>query len=156
MTRPLDELRVGSRFYLPSCEKRGKLLKICEGRAVVRYRERREPKQIERRNGTIAHIRGGESWTKPVSVSLGTSVEPGWPTPERAETKPHVVQTRRCKRTGTKVSVAYRLHESEDPENKWETICEDHGGVVCHPTKRLAKSWAARPDEWCPGCKGEA
>lgn len=65
-------------------------------------------------------------------------------------------QRRRARSTGTMVAVWRAEDLGMDPEDgPWVTLCEDHGGVVHHPTRALATSWAADPEGWCPGCQGE-
>lgn len=68
-----------------------------------------------------------------------------------------LVQYGRARRTGTHVGV-YRAAEAgieSDPATPWATVCEEHGGVVCHATRTAAEAWAPRPDEWCPTCQGD-
>lgn len=57
---------------------------------------------------------------------------------------------RRARATGTLVQLVYNF--GADPEQPWETICVDHGGVCSHETRPLATSWLAHPDEWCEDC----
>jgi hypothetical protein len=68
-----------------------------------------------------------------------------------------VVQRRKNQMTGTMVVVATCWALDLEPEDDfvWVTLCEDHGGLVYHPSKTTAKFWAAHPDEWCPVCQGE-
>ena len=40
-----------------------------------------------------------------------------------------------------------------DPATPWATVCEEHGGIVCHETLRDARAYLAHPDEWCPLCQ---
>ncbi len=62
-----------------------------------------------------------------------------------------VLIERRNRATGTIVQLVYA--ESADPDQPWETICVDHGGVCSHETRTLAESWLSHPDEWCEvGC----
>lgn len=35
----------------------------------------------------------------------------------------------------------------------WETVCEDHSGVVGHQTRAIATSYLSHPEDWCPGCQ---
>lgn len=70
-----------------------------------------------------------------------------------------LVLARRNRRTGLVVSlydsVAQGIADGTD-EDKWATVCEDHGGLLVHRTRALAESamWCAF--EWCPTCNGEA
>lgn len=61
---------------------------------------------------------------------------------------------RRARSTGTVVAL-YRQTFECDPDLPWETLCVDHGGIVCHETRRTAEGWLSHPEEWCPVCKGE-
>lgn len=67
-----------------------------------------------------------------------------------------LVAYRRSRQTGTHVGV-YQAQEAgieEDPAaGRWATVCEEHGGVVLHPTRRLAMSHAPFPLDWCPTCQ---
>jgi len=68
------------------------------------------------------------------------------------------ISTSRSRATGTMVSVIDNRDGGFDAGDlPWFTLCEYHGGVASHPTRKLAESWAPVPDEWCPGCqKGRA
>ena len=64
----------------------------------------------------------------------------------------------RYTRSGRLVGL-YRSAESGievDPETPWATVCEEHGGVVCHETRVLAESNLSVPETWCPDCQGDA
>jgi hypothetical protein len=66
------------------------------------------------------------------------------------------VSTTRVRQTGTLVSVVDNRDGSFDASDlPWFTVCETHGGVCSHPTRRLAHSFAVTPEEWCPGCAGK-
>lgn len=56
--------------------------------------------------------------------------------------------------TGTLVVVvdAAAAGIEDDPAIRWATLCDDHDGVVCHPTRALAESNASDPAGWCDGC----
>lgn len=65
------------------------------------------------------------------------------------------VQLRRARQTGRVVGV-YDSAESGiecDPDLPWTTVCEEHGILVCHPTKALALSHASDPEGWCEDCR---
>lgn len=65
------------------------------------------------------------------------------------------VWSSRARSTGTVVTV-YRADEAgmeDDPETPWATVCEDHGSIVCHKTRRLAESWLAAPEGFCDDCR---
>lgn len=66
------------------------------------------------------------------------------------------IQVRRCRKTKTLVAVWHAEAAGMFPDDgRWVTICIDHGGIVHHPTLKLAREWAADPAGWCPGCQGE-
>lgn len=50
-----------------------------------------------------------------------------------------ILASRKARSTGTKVyledmGVGYS-------DGRYMTVCEDHGGCVCHPTRKLAEGW---------------
>lgn len=61
-----------------------------------------------------------------------------------------VVLERVARSTGTRVVLAYK--PDSDPDQPWETLCEPHGGVCSHETRRLAREWLSHPEEWCEDC----
>jgi hypothetical protein len=60
---------------------------------------------------------------------------------------------RKCRETGTYVILAAPGVELAAEEG-WVTICDAHGGCVCHETRALAEQWLSHPKEWCPQCQG--
>lgn len=50
---------------------------------------------------------------------------------------------RRARATGTEVVLVYA--PSADPDQPWETICVDHGGVCSHETRKVAEGWLSHP-----------
>lgn len=63
---------------------------------------------------------------------------------------------RRAKATGTMVAlVDNRERWFADEEFDWYTVCEDHGELVGHETRRIAEAWLSHPDEWCETCMAE-
>lgn len=73
-----------------------------------------------------------------------------------------VVQSRRNRQTGTTILLVDRGVELTDlptgesiPEDRWETICQEHGGVCSHETRKVAESFAAAPLDWCETCQEE-
>lgn len=81
---------------------------------------------------------------------------------EKAVTKALEVRNRpgcvelRQTRQGVQVGL-YRSLEAgieTDPDYPWSTVCEPHGGVVCHETRELAEAALSHPDQWCPVCQG--
>jgi hypothetical protein len=66
------------------------------------------------------------------------------------------VKIQKSRSTGQYVGL-YRSREAgieTDPEFPWSTVCEDHGGVVCHRSRKDAESNLSHPEEWCPVCQG--
>jgi len=61
---------------------------------------------------------------------------------------PSLKLERRARSTGTKV----QLWKNFDGA-RWVTLCEDHGGLVEHDTRRLAEGWLSHPEDWCPTCQ---
>ena len=83
---------------------------------------------------------------------------------EPVERGPREVERRRAQSTRTHVTLFDRGRD--DPERvrarkegykwlRWETICEEHGSVCSHPTRALARSFLAAPEEWCEECREE-
>lgn len=68
------------------------------------------------------------------------------------EPEPHLIQSRRSRTTGTTVEVWRNF----DYQPGYQTICVEHGGICEHETRRYATDWAPVPDQWCPGCQGDA
>lgn len=72
-----------------------------------------------------------------------------------AATRPGCVRLAYARSTGLLVGL-YRAHEAgieSDEETPWATVCEEHGGVVCHTTRKLAEGWMVEPETWCPVCQ---
>lgn len=65
----------------------------------------------------------------------------------------HPVLLRRARSTRTLVGLYY--WPLVDDENPWSTVCEDHGGTVCHRNRALAMGWLSHPEDWCPTCMGD-
>lgn len=78
-----------------------------------------------------------------------------------------LVETRRCRASGTQVSIYHNEQagldcgctfmagkKDHDPEfhYSFSTLCEDHGNLVIHKTLTLARSHAPMP-EWCEECQ---
>jgi hypothetical protein len=61
-----------------------------------------------------------------------------------------VLIRRRVRATGTHVSLIYSW--DADPDQPWETVCEEHGGVCSHQSRAVATSFMSCPDEWCEDC----
>ena len=57
--------------------------------------------------------------------------------------------------TGTRVSVIPTKEVESDPDqaDHWTTLCEDHGFLVNHETKKAAKSFQSHPEDWCEECR---
>jgi len=61
--------------------------------------------------------------------------------------------TRRNRATGSQVTVAKAAElDLCDEGGPWVTICEDHGIIVNHETRKLAERHAAFP-QWCADCE---
>lgn len=68
-----------------------------------------------------------------------------------------LVYWRRSRSTGTQVGIYNGAQAGMDTDggaNPWSTVCEPHGGVCSHPTRRLAFEHAPHPETWCPTCQG--
>lgn len=60
--------------------------------------------------------------------------------------------TRKNRQTGTMITVGRSADLGLDPQGGWLTICEDHGYIVSHPTRKLAERHASDPLGWCEQC----
>ena len=55
--------------------------------------------------------------------------------------------------TGTLVLVLDGEPAGLDTEGgRWQTICDDHGGICSHDTLALASSFASAPEQFCESC----
>jgi hypothetical protein len=66
-----------------------------------------------------------------------------------------IVAYRKVRSTGTRVGL-YHAEEAgidSDPETPWMTVCEDHGNMVGHGTRRLAEQALSHPEDWCDQCQ---
>lgn len=64
------------------------------------------------------------------------------------------VECRRNRASGAIITL-YRADEAgmeSDPETPWCTVCEDHGAIVCHASRELARQSMSWP-EWCEECQ---
>lgn len=62
-------------------------------------------------------------------------------------------QHRRARSTGTHVGIYDGLVAGMDTDGgRWQTVCEEHGGVISHETLALARHWASAPEQWCETC----
>lgn len=79
-----------------------------------------------------------------------------------AQTDPKVIlrqnagarMSQRCRQTGTTITL-YRTAEcglGDVDDGVWSTVCENHGSIVQHDTRRNAESAMAYPD-WCDDCR---
>lgn len=62
----------------------------------------------------------------------------------------------RTTRKGTPVGL-YRSAEAgmeTDPDHPYSTVCEAHGSLVCHETRRSAEQCLSHPEMWCDECRG--
>ena len=61
---------------------------------------------------------------------------------------------RKNRKTGTIIVMSRAEEHGMLPDDgPWVTVCEDHNGIVHHPTRRLATDWMTDPVGWCPGCQ---
>lgn len=65
-----------------------------------------------------------------------------------------VLIQRRARSTGTVVQLV-KEPEADDDE-RWMTLCVDHGGCVFHDTRKDAEGWLSHPEDWCPYCQEKA
>lgn len=72
-----------------------------------------------------------------------------------ARSRAGCVTLRRARSTGTLVGLyrSFKAGLEIDPDYPWSTVCEDHGGIVCHRTRALAAQNLSHPEEWCPDCQ---
>lgn len=67
-----------------------------------------------------------------------------------------LVESKVRRATGTRVSVYDGEAAGTDTHaGRWQSVFEDHGAIISHETKTLARSHAVRPDGWCEGCREE-
>lgn len=65
--------------------------------------------------------------------------------------------SRRAQKTGTVVTLYDGVEADLDTEGgRWQTVCEDHGWIVSHSTRKLAASHLSHPEEWCEECQAVA
>jgi hypothetical protein len=64
-----------------------------------------------------------------------------------------VVQERTARQTGTTVLVIDNRDKQFSAAGEWLTLCDDHGGICSHDTRKLAAAWASDPEGWCPRCQ---
>jgi hypothetical protein len=59
-------------------------------------------------------------------------------------------------RTGQKVGLYDGEPAGMDTAGgRWQTVCEEHGSICSHSTKRVARTFLAAPWEWCELCAEE-
>lgn len=64
--------------------------------------------------------------------------------------------TRRVHQNGVRVTVIHAVDlgaDPNDPDARWYTVCESHGSMVGHPTRRSAEWHAPDPMGWCEECR---
>lgn len=61
--------------------------------------------------------------------------------------------TRKGVRVGLYLSAEGGLET--DPEHPYSTVCEMHGTLVCHETRRSAERCLSHPDMWCDECRDQ-
>lgn len=62
-----------------------------------------------------------------------------------------LISRSRSRQTGTVVLLVDRGSD-DDGGGRWETVCDEHGGVCSHETRALAQSFVPVPAEWCEDC----
>jgi hypothetical protein len=68
-----------------------------------------------------------------------------------------VVRKTKARSTGAIIEVVDNRERSYmDDDNRWYTVCIDHGSLVGHTTRALAVSWSAEPESWCEQCQERA
>ena len=72
---------------------------------------------------------------------------------EREHKMANIVQERTVRQTGTTVLVIDNRDKQFSADGKWLTLCDDHGGICSHDTRKLAAAWASDPEGWCPYCQ---
>ena len=66
------------------------------------------------------------------------------------------VRSRKCRATGTTVTLYDGEPANMDTsDGRWQTVCEDHGTIICHTSRKRAESHLSHPDEWCEVCMGQ-
>lgn len=45
--------------------------------------------------------------------------------------------------------------DDNDGEDPWVTLCEEHGTLCNHRTRRIAEEWLSSPASWCEECRAE-
>lgn len=67
-----------------------------------------------------------------------------------------LVRLTTARQTGTIVGVYdNRLagFDEDIPELRWASVCEVHGALVHHSSRRNAEGWAGLPADWCDECQ---
>lgn len=65
--------------------------------------------------------------------------------------------SRKCRETGTVVTIYdARSGMFSEAEGLYATVCEPHGGIVVHESKKAALTFLSHPTEWCPDCQESA
>lgn len=63
-------------------------------------------------------------------------------------------EQRRNRETGTTVSLYNAREAGLDPDGgDWVTVCEDHGNLVNHQTRKMGSYQMADPAGWCYACQ---
>lgn len=67
-----------------------------------------------------------------------------------------VLECRRARSTGLLVTLYDGEAAGLDTDGgRYSTVCEPHGGIVCHSSRRTARDWMSSPESWCPRCQGD-
>ena len=63
------------------------------------------------------------------------------------------VLSRVNRKTKATITVYKASEASLDPEGgPYVTVCEQHGCLVNHESRRLARDWMTEPEAWCADC----
>lgn len=66
-----------------------------------------------------------------------------------------IVKAARNRQTGTLIQVVDNRDGSFDEGGEpWYTVCDQHGRMLGHRTRRLAEWHAPAPMDWCECCDG--
>lgn len=67
-------------------------------------------------------------------------------------TRAGLIQLRRARETGLLIGVYKNDEAGLSPEGEYSTVCETHGEVITHETRKLALLHASNPTGWCEAC----
>lgn len=108
---------------------------------------------VHRQKDATVLEKDGKFYALLLSAEEGIKDFPSLEAAKEAALKKEGLRIRRKTRSGRTVAL-YRWTYESDPEFSWSTVCEDHGGVVNHATRKDAMSYLSHPEDWCPQCSG--